>query len=310
MSIGYEVQVTPIQLIQAYAAFANDGKMMRPYLVEKIVDGQENIIREHYPVEVRTIANKGTLDKLYPVFKDVVSDSGTAEWAQVAGLPVAGKTGTAQKYIDGQYRYAHRASFVGFFPADDAKYVCLVILDEPKTSIYGGYTAGPVFRQTATRIAGLDNEIQKQYNDSQIAEGPWAYAPDATKMSLEDAKTVLEAQNIRYETRGSGEWVTGQAPEPGTELTMHDPVVLELSQTKVDSADKGVPEGYARIPDLTKMNMRRASLLINSQGFEAKMIGSGTVYTQFPRAGDLMEKGRAITIRGKGKSLETLVGTR
>lgn len=308
MAIGYEIQVTPIQLIQAYAAFANGGKMMRPHIVEKVVDGEGHVISRRRPVEVRQVAREETLNKLYPVFQDVVSDSGTAEWAQVKGLRVAGKTGTAQKYIKGQYRSAYRASFVGFFPADDPKYVCLVILDEPKTSIYGGHTAGPIFRQTATRIAGLDNEIQKQLLNSKADNSPWAYAPYAAQMSLDEATALLEAQNIRYHVKGPGNWVTAQSPGPGKALSFSDEITLEVSETKMDSVNTNIPEGYARIPDLTGMDMRRASLLINSQGFEIKLIGSGTVFTQFPHAGDLMERGRTVTIRGKAISLETIAG--
>jgi len=308
MSIGYEVLVTPIQIIQAYAAFANDGKMMRPYVVEKVVDAEENIIEKHRPVEVREIAERSTLDKLHPVFREVVTDSGTAEWAQVDGLQVAGKTGTSQKYMRGEYRSSYRASFVGFFPADDPKYVCLVVLDEPKTSIYGGYTAGPIFRQTATRIAGLDNEIQKQITNDEADTDFWAYAPDATQMSLNDARTLLDAQHIRYDVNGSGSWVESQSPEAGEPLNRSDTIVLTASETKPAAADTTIPDGYARIPDLTGMDMRRASVMINSHGFETRLIGSGTVYRQFPEAGQLMKQGQTVTVRGKTRSLETAAG--
>ncbi|HKL03994.1 MAG TPA: penicillin-binding protein 2, partial [Cryomorphaceae bacterium] len=163
MSIGYEVQTTPIQLAQAYASFANGGTMMRPYLVEKVTNGQDKTLWKHSNVEVRQIAEQSTINRLYPVFEDVVSDSGTANIAQVKGLSLAGKTGTAQKFIDGRYRNEYRSSFVGFFPADNPKYVCLVVLDDPDTyPPYGGYTAGPIFRESAKRIAGLDDEIEKQ----------------------------------------------------------------------------------------------------------------------------------------------------
>lgn len=308
MAIGYEVQVTPIQLLQAYAAFSNDGLMMRPYLVERIVDGEGDVVERHRPVEVRQIARQQTLDRLHPVFRDVVSDSGTAVWAQVQGLPTAGKTGTAQKYIDGQYRYAHRASFVGYFPAGNPKYACLVILDEPKTSIYGGYTAGPIFRQTAMRIAGLDNDIQKQILQSGEERQPWAFAPHAVKMPVKEARALLNAQHINFTVRGSGDWVTSQTPEPGTELSVTDNVILETTETIGASDDTTIPEGYARIPDLTGMDMRRAAMLINNRGFQAKLIGSGTVFKQFPLHGELMEKGRSITVRGNGTSLEAVAG--
>ncbi|MDZ7716094.1 MAG: penicillin-binding transpeptidase domain-containing protein [Balneolaceae bacterium] len=308
MAIGYEVQTTPIQIAQAYAAFANDGAMMRPYLVEKITDAQDHTISEHHPVKVRQIAQKSTLEKLYPVFKDVVSDSGTAEWAQVKGLQIAGKTGTAQKVIDGQYRYKYRASFVGFFPADNPKYVCLVILDEPKTSIYGGYTAGPIFKNTAKRIAGLDNEIEKQIIENDTEQTHWAYAPKVKDRSIDEAKSILNKQRLAFSTAGSGNWVVDQNPKPGSELTPGDEITLQLSNKVAVIDTTEIPDGYSIIPNLGGMSMRKASLLINSRGFEAKLIGSGTIFTQFPRAGDMMKKGRTITVRGKAKSLETIAG--
>ncbi len=309
MAIGYEVQVTPIQLAQAYSAFANEGRMMRPYLVEKIIDAQDNTVWKHEPVEVRQIAKKSTIEKLYPVFKDVVSDSGTAEFAQVKGLSVAGKTGTAQKYIEGRYRTEYRSSFVGFFPAENPKYVCLVVMDEPQTyPPYGGYIAGPIFRETAKRIAGLDNEIEKQIINSDLTESIWATAPEVRNMNLDEAESVLEHQLLAYNTRGTGSWVIAQDPKPGTELQRGEEITITLAASKVAADTLEVPESYAVIPNVGGMSMRKASFLINSQGFEAKMIGSGTVYTQFPRPGDMMKKGRTVTVRGKAKSLETIAG--
>lgn len=309
MAIGYEVQVTPVQLVQAYAAFANQGTMMRPYIVEKVTDAEDNTIWRHHPVEVRQIAQKSTIEKLYPIFKDVVSDSGTAKYAQVKGLSVAGKTGTAQKFIKGRYRTEYRSSFVGFFPADNPKYVCLIVMDEPQ--IYppsGGYIAGPIFRQTAKRIAGLDNEIEKQIIENENTKDRWATAPEIRNMNLSDAKTVLEHQLLAFDTRGSGSWVADQDPKPGTELQRGDQIILTLAASNVEAHTREVPASHGIIPDVGGMSMRKATLLINSQGFEAKLIGSGTVYTQFPRPGDMMKKGRTVTVRGKAKSLETIAG--
>ena len=307
MSIGYEVQVTPIQIAQAYAAFANDGRMMRPYLVSRITDEKDNIVWQHDPVEVRSIAKSTTLQRLQPVFKKVVSDSGTAEWAQVKGLAVAGKTGTAQKYIDGRYRSEYRSSFVGFFPADNPKYVCLIVMDEPNIyPPYGGYIAGPVFRQTSKRIAGLDNEIEKQIIESGPVDSNWAHAPELREMTLNEAQEIIDEQSLLYQTEGAGHWVIDQHPRPGTELKNGDKIRLTLSRSMLKEEGDDVPDTHSVIPDVGGMSMRKASLLINSRGFEARLIGSGTVYTQFPRPGDIMQKGRTVTVRGKAKSLETI----
>ncbi|MDZ7773104.1 MAG: penicillin-binding transpeptidase domain-containing protein [Balneolaceae bacterium] len=309
MSIGYEVQATPIQITQAYAAFANGGNMMRPYLVDKITEEDGSTTWKHEPVRVRRIASRSTIEKLQPVFADVVSDSGTADQAQVQGLAIGGKTGTAQKYIDGRYRTSYRASFVGYFPADNPRYVVLVMLDEPKTSIYGGWTAGPIFSQTAKRIAGLDDEIERQIMGADTLARPWAYAPEVRSMELRQARALLDNQEVGYRTQGSGNWVSAQTPPPGTELESGQQLTLTLTNARVATDTTEVPENYSIIPDVGGMSMRKASLLITRAGFEARLIGSGTVYTQFPRPGDMMEKGREVTVRGKARSLQSLTDT-
>lgn len=308
MSIGYEVQVTPIQLAQAYAAFANKGMMMRPYLVEKVTDEQGNVIFRQEPAEVRQIAERETIKKLQPVFQRVVSDSGTADKAQVDGLKIAGKTGTAQKYIDGRYQSEYRSSFVGFFPAENPKYLCLVVMDQPQTwPFYGGWVAGPVFQKTAKRIAGLDNEIERQIIEHGQADSVWAYAPELKGLKIQEAKALLDNQQLPFETEGSGEWIAGQTPESGSLMEQGKAITLRLTSSLTDTT--ALAEGQAIIPDVGGLSMRRAIRLINTQGFEAKVIGSGTVFTQFPRPGDAMKKGRTITIRGKAKSLETIATT-
>lgn len=307
MSIGYEVQVTPIQLAQAYAAFANDGTMKRPYLVEKITDGSDNTVWEHRVVTVRQIAKKSTLEKLYPIFNDVVSDSGTADYAQVKGLTIGGKTGTAQKYIDGRYRNEYRSSFVGYFPSDDPKYVCLIVLDDPDTyPPYGGITAGPIFRETANRIAGLDDEIEKQILQQDLKENIWAYTPELKGLSKDEARAILGNQKLAYDLKGNGDQVTAQTPQAGTVLSPEDEIVLELSSSTAAVDTTELAPDYSIIPDVGGMSMRKATKLINSRGYKAETIGSGTVYTQFPRPGDKMKQGRTVTIRGKAKPLESL----
>ncbi|HET6527882.1 MAG TPA: penicillin-binding transpeptidase domain-containing protein, partial [Balneolaceae bacterium] len=309
MSIGYEVLITPIQLTQAYAAFANRGSMMRPYLVEKIVDSNGNIVWKHNNIEVRQIAEKSTLKRLYPIFKGVVSDSGTAAQAQVKGLSIAGKTGTAQKFIDGQYRTEYRSSFVGFFPADDPQYVCLVLLDDPDVyPPYGGWTAGPIFRQTAKRIAGLDDQIEKEIIENESNSKQWTYTPDVTNLTKKEAAALLQKQNLNYSMTGEGSWIVDQSPKAGAELSPGEKITLRLSSPKTLATTADIPANHSIIPDVIGMSMRKAILLINSRSFEVKTIGSGTVHKQFPDAGSIMEKGEAVLIRGRAKSLETIAG--
>ena len=310
MSHGYELLATPIQVAQAYAAFANDGMMMRPYIVERIEDLNGKVISTHEPVQIRRVAKKKTLDQLLPVFESVVTDSGTGEYAQVNGLSIAGKTGTAKKVVDGRYTNKYRGSFVGFFPVDDPKYVCLIMLDEPKPLGYGGLTAGPVFRQVATRIAGLDDDLQKEINADDINTEVFAHVPFLTGLPADQAEELLADLDLKFDIKGKSGYVFSQEPAAGTPIPAGQEIILTLSETysPIDSAS--VKEGYAEIPDLNGMNMRNANALLTSLGLKSSMRGSGTVYAQFPKPGEVMRKGGEVLITGRAKSLEMITESR
>jgi cell division protein FtsI (penicillin-binding protein 3) len=297
MSVGYEIQVTPIQVAQAYAAFANDGIIMQPYVVDEIVDNNGNVIEKKKPVEVRRIAKSETLLKLKPIFSGVVSDSGTANMALISGLDVAGKTGTAQKYSDGKYRTRYRASFVGFFPTENPQYVCLVIMDEPRTSIYGGTTAAPVFKQVATRLVGMDDELQKSLKPK-LPEY-FAIVPDFSGMPKDVAQALLQKGRILHEFEGKGSTVIGQTPAKGEKIMEDQWVKIQLGEPALAVADESI-----EVPDLKDLSMREATMRVLDLGLSFEKIGSGTVLAQFPKAGATVRKGTTITIRGKAVDLE------
>ncbi len=309
MAHGYEIQTTPIQITQAYAAFANHGRMMRPYMVESVEDKNGNIIEDHEPVEIRRIAKPSTINKLLPIFESVVTDSGTGVYAQVEGLRIAGKTGTAKKVVNGRYTNKYRGSFVGFFPADDPKYVCYILLDEPKPVGYGGYTAGPIFQKVATRIAGLDNDIQRNMKAGEEKLPQLAQVPFLKGLTKQQANILLTDLNLPFDIKGKSGYVISQTPEAETNLNAGQEISLTLSETYAEDDSETVRDGYAEIPDLKGMNMRQVTTLLAERGLETKMIGSGTVFAQFPKAGQLLRKGHSVTVRGRAKSLDILTQT-
>jgi cell division protein FtsI (penicillin-binding protein 3) len=195
---------------------------------------------------------------------------------------------------------------VGFFPANDPKYVCLILLDEPKTSGYGGYTAGPIFKNIAKRIAGLDNDIQRNLTIPEQKEKIFAQVPFLKGMTKPQARELLNELNLPYSITGTGKYVIEQNPESGIALQRGQQISLQLQETNIAQDSANVREGYAQIPDLTGMNMRKATHLLNELGLKAEIIGSGTVFAQYPRADEFLRKGYTVTIRGKAKSLELL----
>ena len=318
MSHGYELLSTPLQTTQAYAAFANRGSLMRPYLVKEITNSNGQVVEQFQPTRIRRVAKATTLDKLYPVFESVVSDSGTGDLAQIPGLRIAGKTGTAKKVVNGMYSSRYRGSFVGFFPVDAPQYVLYIMLDEPKPVGYGGYTAGPIFKQVALRIAGLDQDLQQQLVQHDN-NNTFAIAPSLLGLSPEQAGDLLESLYIPYDIEGEGEWVVKQHPAPGDTLFTKKRLQLQIhpksgllnphkdSQTALKVAETNEIERI-ELPELRGMSMRTAHSMLAELGLKTQRIGSGTIYAQFPLAGEFTRPGRTVTLRGKARSFEQISG--
>ena len=242
MSIGYEVAVTPLQVLAAYAALANGGVLMQPYLVaeRRAFDGE--VLWRNEPDSIRRALREETAAALRPAFQKVV-DHGTATGARVDGLAIAGKTGTALKVSGGRYsRALARASFVGFFPADDPEVALMILVGEPKTSIYGGAVAAPIFRRVARRWVNtfptvVDRLVAASDSLPPPAPAPPAASPAASApvqraalpdtltdtlpdlrgQSARDATYWLHSHGVDVRIRGTGV-VRRQDPAPGAPL--------------------------------------------------------------------------------------------
>ena len=145
--IGQEVTVTPIQLVGAISAIANDGIYMRPFVVKYVRDSQGQIIYQHNPQILDRVISKLTSQRMKVILKGVV-DEGTGTKAAIAGVTVAGKTGTAQKVVGGIYSHAHfYATFAGFAPVENPRLAAVVVFDDPHPAYYGGSVSAPVFSE-------------------------------------------------------------------------------------------------------------------------------------------------------------------
>ncbi len=152
--MGQGVAVTPMQMVMAVSAIANQGRLMRPTLVNRLEDPDGRLIARYEPVTVRRVISEDAARQMVGAMKTVVSPEGTAVKATLENYTAAGKTGTAQKAEPGGYsKTRYFASFVGFFPADNPELCILVVFDEPKNGHQGGQCAAPVFRNIAERAA-------------------------------------------------------------------------------------------------------------------------------------------------------------
>lgn len=153
MAYGYEVQATPIQITAAYCAVANNGVLVKPTLFKQEISAVNETLRVGNSERIRKVISEQTSRQLDAFFEGVV-ERGTGKPTSIPGVKIAGKTGTSRKYVDGRYEPgSHTASFVGYFPAEDPRIVCLVMIDNPRgVEYYGGTTCAPVFRSIAEQV--------------------------------------------------------------------------------------------------------------------------------------------------------------
>jgi cell division protein FtsI/penicillin-binding protein 2 len=169
--MGQGVAVTPLQMVMAMAAIANNGVLMRPMLVSRLVEPNGHLAVQYDPQPVRRVARPEAIHDIITALKTVPTTEGTAAAAHMDHYTVAGKTGTAQKVENGKYVHKFFASFIGFFPADNPELCISVVMDEPKDGYYGGETAGPVFHAIAERAANYLNlkpDIAPEPSEPQI----------------------------------------------------------------------------------------------------------------------------------------------
>jgi cell division protein FtsI (penicillin-binding protein 3) len=244
MAFGYNVAITPLQTLAVYNAIANNGEMVKPQFVSEIKEWNKTIKKYDKQVINKKICDQETVNKLKAVMQNVVK-RGTGSILYSKDFSMAGKTGTAQVDYhkkDGSMYYA--SSFVGFFPVDEPKYSCIVVVHKPNVSAgyYGADVAGPVFKRIAQKIftdAPTTNEVknlnkkiktQEQNFDNyytKINSKP-LYIPNLIGMSGMDAVALLENLKLKVRVVGTGK-VKSQSLKPGETIQKNKIILLELS---------------------------------------------------------------------------------
>ena len=228
--IGYSISVSPLQLLRAYCALANNGNMPQLRLIDKIVDPDTKEVEvQPYKPQVKTFDNPKALKELIKMMVSVTEKGGTATKAAIPGYEVAGKTGTSYKYIPkvGYSKSKAYASFIGFVPADDPKLVMVITMDSPKGSMYGGTVAAPVFSKTCERVLRhfniqpkmpevtfpvKENKANVRHNSSVKVVSPKVQVKEQTKVQAAVKNVKVEkrisvnsssktVQNLSHKTR-------------------------------------------------------------------------------------------------------------
>ncbi len=247
MSHGYEVSLTPMQTLAFYNAIANDGEFVKPRLIKEVRDGSKVVKRFDKQVVNSSICSEETVEKVQELMKGVVEkEFGTGHKLYSKNFSMAGKTGTCQKnYVTKDPdKLAYISTFAGYFPADNPKYSCIVVIHEPDKSVgyYGADVSGPVFKSMAQKIHAISplvDEVEDEIiEDVKLDESYQQYFAEAQKkfstipnvkgMSGMDAVSLLENMGLEVEVHGNGK-VKKQSIDQGTDIKQVKKIVLELS---------------------------------------------------------------------------------
>ena len=275
MSIGYEVKVTPLQLLTLYNAVANNGTMMKPYLISEIREFGQTSERFDPVVLQKKICSKTTLTKIKSLLEGVV-ERGTAKNIRSDKYRIAGKTGTA-KIADAKhgYRKVYQSSFAGYFPAENPMYSCIVVISEPRSgAYYGSSVAAPVFKEISDKVFANSINMHRPVNegDSTSPEIPYAKAGH-----IHDIMQVYDKLNVPYQTQPNIQWVYSSKNDS----------TMELKERKII---KGL------VPDVTGMGLKSALHLLGNMGLNVTVAGKGRVKRQSLKIGTRVNKGDNIRI--------------
>ncbi|MBR5754030.1 MAG: PASTA domain-containing protein, partial [Clostridia bacterium] len=288
-SFGQSFQVTPIQIITALNAIANDGKLMQPYIVARELDSDGNVVSVTQPTVKRQVISKLTADTVTQMMVEVVKN-GTAKNATIAGYKVAGKTGTSEKLTTKEEDYI--GSFCGFAPADDPEISVIIIIDDPKNgSFTGGKTAAPVAAEVIANTLRYLN-VEPEYEEGETA-GMDTRTPSVTGMTVETAQEALSSSGLNVKIVGNGKKVKAQAPESGKLIPQDGIVILYTDRTK--------PDGTVEMPNLTGLTVSQAKYTARNAGLNLEVVGNatesaGASYGQSITRGTKVALGSTVTV--------------
>ncbi len=269
LSFGYEISVTPIQLISAYAALINGGILYQPYVVKSVSNYRGNILQENNPIKIRQVIPSNISEEMRELMVGVVEE-GTGKEARLEDVLVGGKTGTSQILVDNSYSSKeHNSSFVGFFPAKDPKVICFILYNAPEVGKYGGLVSAPVFHNIAKRLVDADinlvpnrkriqragslinnviadsksnesvisflnpgNNSERQKMEREFNLANRTTMPNLVNKTLRDAVSMLTELGMKYKILGGGK-VISQSIEAGS-LILRDSVCVLKCETHIN----------------------------------------------------------------------------
>lgn len=297
IGFGHSIAVTPLQLVTAVSAAVNGGKLMQPYVVDSIVAPDGTVVLKNEPKVVRRVISEETSALVRDIGESVVSE-GSGKNAAIPGYRIGGKTGTAQKYgADGKIAQGKLiASFIGFAPADEPKYVCLILVDEPQVgTIFGSTVAAPFVKQVMEEVLRYAGYLPEQASTS-------VTVPAVTDITVAEAKRELEKIGLTATYQDDeNEIVTAQVPIEGKSVQAGSGVLLYTAMTSAPSEDiSGEQEDeMVIVPDVFDKTKLEANDALKAKGLIIKIDPpdqSGKAIRQSPAAGETIPKGTEVLV--------------
>lgn len=297
IGFGHSIAVTPLQLVTAVSAAVNGGKLMQPYVVDSIVAPDGTVVLKNEPKVVRRVISEETSALVRDIGESVVSE-GSGKNAAIPGYRIGGKTGTAQKYgADGKIAQGKLiASFIGFAPADEPKYVCLILVDEPQVgTIFGSTVAAPFVKQVMEEVLRYAGYLPEQASTS-------VTVPAVKDITVAEAKRELEKIGLTATYQDDeNEIVTAQVPIEGKSVQAGSGVLLYTAMTSAPSEDiSGEQEDeMVIVPDVFDKTKLEANDALKAKGLIIKIDPpdqSGKAIRQSPAAGETVPKGTEVLV--------------
>jgi cell division protein FtsI (penicillin-binding protein 3) len=313
MAIGYEVMVTALQMANAYACIANDGSLMKPYIIKSETSPEGVVINEHHPTTIRNVISKNTARTLTDLLYGVV-ERGTGVEAKVDKIKIAGKTGTSQKLVNGEYsKKSYTSSFIGYFPAEDPQIVVAVIVDAPGTGeFYGGKVAAPIFRRITERIISFNGLMDYlhpvlQSSDPSIKFASGNENPQESQNPLKinlvdfeisDAVKLLKDNKIDYDIEGpkKNAIVVDQNITNEPSSSKIKKITLITGSNNIGASGKQDKEDAVVMPNLKGLSLRKCIKVLSSMGVDFKVNGTGRVTGYKPETGTILKPNQQVII--------------
>ncbi len=301
ISFGQEISVTALQLANAYCAMANGGKIMQPYLVQQILDGEGRVVENHQPRVLRRISDQASLDTLKVFLKSVV-DYGTGTGTKFDFLTVAGKTGTSEKSFGGTNGYAeekYTSIFAGFFPVEEPKYTIVIVYDEPdykSYSYYSALSAVPTFKKVVSRLISLPKS--DVIVDIKEENREFVFAPAVFGMSRLEAESTLKNYGIKFEIveKNADGVVVNQFPKPNTAFDKNESIIVILD---TPTAEQDVEVFNYDMPNLRGLTLRKALAQANRKNIRLVSEGVGCIYEQSIQPGTKTKFGEKCVVKAR-----------